>query len=206
MGTVPFPGGVDAGSPTALASHTASRIQKRLERDAAQAFYVEFRAARNGVYGHSYVAYGELDARGTPASACYADVHPDGGFFRMAAGHFFPMRAETEPVEDTLRREVVSRYCRMLTPAEYRILTTAIARIRAACRFWNVLHYNCNDFCADVARAIGLRTPRTLMRPYQFIPTLRRLNEAEPSAAADTPAAIPDVLYGGGPIAARDAG
>jgi hypothetical protein len=34
-------------------------------------YYVEFRAAVDGVYGHSYIAYGRLNALGRPANATY---------------------------------------------------------------------------------------------------------------------------------------
>src|SRR5262245_44608978 len=39
----------------------------------APGYYVEFRTAQIGLYGHSYAAYGRVDARGNPASAEYAD-------------------------------------------------------------------------------------------------------------------------------------
>ena len=46
-------------------------------------YYVEFRAALDGVYGHSYIAYGRLITLGRPATAAYADIHPIGGFTSM---------------------------------------------------------------------------------------------------------------------------
>ena len=42
---------------------------------------------------------------------------------------------------------------------------------------WSILGYNCNDFVADVARGIGMQTPTTLSLPYDFIPTLKAMNE-----------------------------
>jgi hypothetical protein len=46
-------------------------------------YYVEFRVAVDGVYGHSYIAYGRLNALGRPATATYADIHPTGDFLSM---------------------------------------------------------------------------------------------------------------------------
>jgi hypothetical protein len=171
-----------AGSPAGIASPVRSCAQRTWAPDASGAAhsiarYVEFRVARNGVYGHSYVVHGDLGPTGQPATLSYADVHPNGGFLSMVPGHFIPVPASTTPLEDTLRREVTCAYRRGLTDIEYQAVDDAIARIRASRRSWAVLGYNCNDFCADVARAIGLRTPSTLMRPYRFIPALRRMNE-----------------------------
>ncbi len=60
---------------------------------AAHHYYIEFRVAVDGVYGHSYVAYGRLNARGQHATATYADIHPTGDIPSMVLGHFIPMNA-----------------------------------------------------------------------------------------------------------------
>jgi hypothetical protein len=159
----------------------------------AFSFFVEFRVAQNGVYGHSYLAYGRLNGSGWPATVEYADIHPVGGFTNMVLGHFIPIPAETQPEEETLQRSVTSAYRRTLSAHEYEKLTAAVARAHTDCRWWNVFAYNCNDFVADVARAIGLRTPRTITRPYEFIPALRELNEPAQASACgrNAPASLP---------------
>jgi hypothetical protein len=139
-------------------------------------YYVEFRVAVNGVYGHSYIAYGRLDSRGRPATAAYADIHPTGDLPSMVLGHFFPMDAATIPVKDTLGYKIARRFRRPLTAPEYGRLNAVIAHIRAARHSWSVLAYNCNDFVADVARAVGMQTPTTLSLPYDFIPALQATN------------------------------
>lgn len=65
-------------------------------------YYVEFRVAVDGVYGHSYIAYGHLNALGQPATTTYADIHPTGSVPSMVLGHFFPMEAATTPEKETL--------------------------------------------------------------------------------------------------------
>jgi hypothetical protein len=139
-------------------------------------YYVEFRVAQNGVYGHSYIAYGRLNALGQPATATYADIHPTGDIPSMVLGHFIPMEAATTPEKETLGRKIVSRFRRLLTAAEYHRLNAIIARTRAAGHAWSILAYNCNDFVADVARGIGMRSPTTLSLPYYFIPMLQATN------------------------------
>jgi len=143
----------------------------------AYPYYIEFRVAVDGVYGHSYIAYGRLNALGRPATATYADIHPTGDIPSMVLGHFIPMDAATSPEKDTLGLKIAGRFRRLLTATEYTRLKTIIARVRAARHAWSVLGYNCNDFVADVARAIGMRTPTTLLLPYDFIPELQVMNE-----------------------------
>jgi hypothetical protein len=120
-------------------------------------YYVEFRVAVDGVYGHSYIAYGRLDRLGQPASATYADIHPTGDFLGMVLGHFFSMKAATIPEKDTLGYKIASRFRRSLTAADYRRLKSVIVRIRAV--------------------GMGMQTPTTLSLPYDFIPRLQVINE-----------------------------
>jgi hypothetical protein len=161
----------------ALAPNLARAEPMRAAETEGYPYYVEFRVAENGVYGHSYIAYGRLNAQGQPATAAYADIHPTGDFPSMVLGHFIPMEAATKPEKDTPDRRIVSRFRRPLTAAEYHHLNAVIARTRAAGHAWSILAYNCNDFVADVARGLGMQTPITLSLPYEFIPTLRQMNE-----------------------------
>jgi hypothetical protein len=140
-------------------------------------YYVEFRVAVDGVYGHSYIAYGHLDSLGRTATATYADIHPTGDSLSALLGHFFPMEAATIPEKDTLGYKIARRFRRPLTAVEYDRLNSVISHIRAARHSWSVLAYNCNDFVADVARAMGMQTPTTLSLPYDFIPRLQAINE-----------------------------
>jgi hypothetical protein len=75
-------------------------------------YYVEFRVAVDGIYGHSYIAYGQLDSFGRPATASYADIHPTGDFPSMVLGHFLAMEAATVPEKDTLGYKIASRFRR----------------------------------------------------------------------------------------------
>ena len=162
-------------------------------------YYVEFRVAVNGVYGHSYIAYGRLDSRGRPATAAYADIHPTGDLPSMVLGHFFPMDAATIPDKDTLGYKIARRFRRPLTAPEYGRVNAVIAHIRAARHSWSVLAYNCNDFVADVARAVGMQTPTTLSLPYDFIPALQAINASKRrQVSAPPPARVAEV----GPSAA----
>jgi hypothetical protein len=170
--------GVFAAAPGVAASIGAA-AQTQVTQAKEYPYYVEFRVAVNGVYGHSYVAYGRLDSLGRPATAAYADIHPTGDLPSMVLGHFFPMHAATIPEKDTLGYTIARRFRRPITAAEYARLNAVIAHIRAARHSWSVLAYNCNDFVADVARAVGLQTPTTLALPHDFIPALQAINASK---------------------------
>jgi hypothetical protein len=182
-----------AAAPAGAASTGAAAPTQVTEAE-GYPYYVEFRVAVNGVYGHSYVAYGRLDSLGRPATAAYADIHPTGDLPSMVLGHFFPMHAATIPEKDTLGYTIARRFRRPITAAEYARLNAVIAHIRAARHSWSVLAYNCNDFVADVARAVGLQTPTTLALPYDFIPALQAINASKRrQISAPPPARVAEV-------------
>jgi hypothetical protein len=143
--------------------------------------YIEFRVAQIGTYGHSYVAYGRLDARGSPAEFNYADLYPNwAGYLGMALGHVLPVPANTEWNPDVAKLPVASVYRRKLTSDEYKKLVVAVRRARANRNpYWNGLTNNCNHFVAELALSIGLRVPSPLLLSYVFVPALRDLNETD---------------------------
>jgi hypothetical protein len=159
---------------------SAEQTQSPATPAARGSHYIEFRVARIGTYGHSYVAYGRLDARGSPAEFNYADLHPMGGYLGMALGHVLPVPANTEWNPDVAKLPVASVYRRKLTSGEYKKLLAAVRLARANRNpYWNGLTNNCNHFVAELARSIGLRVPPGLLLSYAFVPALRDLNETD---------------------------
>jgi hypothetical protein len=165
---------------------------------ASGGYYIEFRVAQIGAYGHSYVAYGRLNGAGKPASAQYADLHPRGNYAVMALGHVLPVPANTVWDPDVLKLPVASSYRRKLSAADYQKLLAAVKRANANKNpYWNAISNNCNHYVAELARAIGLRAPNDFQVSYSFVPALRELNEgqqaarpeARPDAARKKPAA-----------------
>jgi hypothetical protein len=151
-------------------------------------YYIEFRVATIGTYGHSYVAYGRLNAQGQPASTQYADLHPRGNYAVMALGHLLPVPANTQWDPDVLKLPIATTYRRKLTAAQYQKLLAAIQKAKAnAHPYWNAVTNNCNHFVGELAAAIGLKTPSNFQVSYAFIPALRDLNE-EAGASQAPPA------------------
>jgi len=155
------------------------------------AYYIEFRAADIGVYGHSYIAFGRLGAGGRPASVQYADFHPEGGTLGLAVGHAVPVAADMTPEKETLTLPITSSFRRAITAAQYQKILATIQRVHANNHVWSALAYNCNSFVGDVAEAIGMKAPTSLLFSTSYIPALRYLNDASArtaSASAVAPA------------------
>src|SRR5262245_47158606 len=85
-------------------------------------YFVEFRVATIGAYGHSYAAYG------SGSHVKYADLHPMGNYALMAIGHVLPVPANTEWDPEVLKLPIASRYRVSLTAAQYNRLVVAIAK------------------------------------------------------------------------------
>lgn len=140
-------------------------------------YYIEFRAARIGTYGHSYVVYGRLNARGEPADFHYTDRHPMGNYGIMALGHVLPVPANTQWDPEVLTLPISSTYRQRLTAGQYQNLLRAVRAAQAeTAPTWNALANNCNHYAAGLARAAGLKAPTNLQLSYDFVPTLRELN------------------------------
>jgi hypothetical protein len=149
-------------------------------------YFIEFRAAKIGGYGHSYVAFGRLDRRGNPESTSYADLHPMGNYAVMTLGHFMPVPANTEWDPEVLTLPVSYKYRVKLNDSQYNSLLAALERHKANPRHWNAFAYNCNHFVGELAGAVGLRVPEGLNLSTGFIPALQEINTGSP------PVFVPD--------------
>jgi len=171
----------------AASAHAQTKKQSSLAVATATAtdrYYIDFRVAQIGAYGHSYVAYGRLNARGKPADAHYADLHPMGNYFIMAMGHVLPVPANTVWDPDVLKLPVASSYMRPLNAAQYARLQVALREAQARKQpYWNAITNNCNHFIGELAQAVGLRVPSDFQLSYMFVPALRRMNERSEGAA-----------------------
>src|SRR6186713_1798401 len=153
---------------------------------AAGGYYIEFRAARIGFYGHSYVAYGRLDRQGNAETTTYADLHPVGNYAVMAIGHFVPVPANTEWDPEVLDLPIAHKYRVKLNDTQYNNLLAALKRVNANRAYWNAVTNNCNHYVGQLAEAIGLRVPAQFHMSIGFIPDLQEMNEAAAPAMADS--------------------
>jgi hypothetical protein len=141
-------------------------------------YYIEFRAARIGIYGHSYVAYGRLDRQGNAETTTYADLHPMGNYAVMAIGHFVPVPANTEWDPEVLDLPIAHKYRVKLNDTQYNNLLAAVKRASANTAYWNAVTNNCNHYVGQLAEAVGLRVPMQFHLSMGFIPDLQEMNES----------------------------
>src|ERR1051325_2773259 len=145
-------------------------------------YFVEFRVATIGTYGHSYAVYG------SGSKVKYADLHPMGGYPVRALGPVLPVPANTEWDPDVLKLPISSRYRVSLTTAQYARLVAAVAKAKAnKSPTWNAITNNCNHFIGELAEAIGLKVPGSFQVSYSFVPAMKELNAVAHKDA--TPAA-----------------
>lgn len=141
-------------------------------------YFVEFRAADIGVYGHSYIAYGRLTRNGQPSQVHYADFHPQGGFSGLAIGHVVPVAGSFEPEPETLTLPLTATYRRSLTAAQYAHLLAAIEQAKSSHHVWSAEFYNCIHFVVDMAHAVDLKTPPVILLSAPTVKLIRAMNES----------------------------
>jgi hypothetical protein len=150
------------------------------DKPAGGGYFIEFRVAEIGAYGHSYAVYG---AQGGKQS--YADLHPMGGYAGMAVGHVLPVPANTQWNPEVLKLPVSARYRKALSADQYRRLLAAVQSAKAnKAPYWNAVTNNCNHFIGQLAQAVGLKVPGSFQVSYSFIPALKELNEGSSRGSA----------------------
>jgi hypothetical protein len=163
----------------------------------ANRYFIEFRSRTALSYGHAYVVYGKLDARGQMVNPQVGGIHPAStNVIPYMLGHVVPVPAEHGASDGDLEEEYVSaRYRVILNEAEYNRTVAYIRELEASTPVWHAVLYSCISFVADVARFVGLRTPPNGMYPEVFINNLRAMN----SGRDEQITLIPRVQWGMGP-------
>ncbi len=138
--------------------------------------FVDFRARPGALWGHTFILYGRVDPRGQRIELHRAGLYPDDGQSGLILGSFVPVSATVRAVRDDFTEMPSAIYRRKLSAAEYARLKATVARLRANEHRWHMLMYNCNDFSQDVAHALGLRTPPSILVPNAWVRALKVLN------------------------------
>jgi hypothetical protein len=153
------------------------RINVPEMRSADEGYFVEFRSRPGYLFGHTYLVYGRLNARGRPATEKYAGSYPIDGQRGLIIGSVIPVPSSVRGVEEDYKLRPSNIYRRRLSAAQYARLRSVIRHVSANDRHWNLLFANCNDFAIEVARGMGLTTPPSWVLPEVFIAGLREMNE-----------------------------
>jgi hypothetical protein len=172
-----------AEAPAKVAAHRAAVAENKR-------YFVEFRGRSAATYGHLYILFGELNARGEVIKSKIAGLYPAGdrqdcdncSLANWTIGHLIFVPSGTTATDGDLEEKyVTARYRVMLDKAQYDKLTDYVANFQANPPLWNALFKNCVSFGRDVADLLGLKVPQIMwvtpwLEPEQFVTQLRELN------------------------------
>lgn len=148
------------------------------QRKSGNRYFIEFRSRYAYTYGHSYVVFGRLDARGRmikPEVAGLAPKSDDPSVYM--AGHMVPVEASTGWTDGDLEPEYMSAYWRViLSEAQYKEVVAYIRKLQANSPVWHASLYNCNAFVGKIAGFMGYRAPFHWLLPQDYITKLRKTN------------------------------
>lgn len=144
------------------------------QSSAGERYFIDFRARQSTYIGHTYIVYFRVGADGRVAEEHHEGLIPEEDVWN---GLFSPIRATIRKYKDDTRLPVTDIYRRELTAAEFVRVGRAVRMLRATQRRWHLIFYNCNDFAIEIAEALGLRRPPSLMPPNVWVSTMRALNE-----------------------------
>ena len=141
-------------------------------------YYVEFRARRDNVFGHSYVVLGAVDGQGRARRLGTMG-------FGTATGApsglpaIFGSAGRIGYTNDDIVSKPIERFRISIDRATvHRIARTTGAMHRTWTAYW-LLSRNCNTFAGAIATEVGLNVPHVdAVRPDTYVRELRRLNSA----------------------------
>lgn len=159
-----------------LAPHATPRGDKN--------YFIEFRARSALSYGHTFAAFGRLNAQGQIESFEVAGLHPAGeSSVPWSIGHVIAVPSETGPSDGDLEEEYITARFRVdLNEEQYRKVVAYIRKLQNNSPLWHAVLYNCSAFVSDIGRFMGLRAPNPLLFPADFINTMREMNTDKASA------------------------
>lgn len=140
---------------------------------AGERYYIDFRARPSTYIGHTYVVYYRLDAGGRVIEQHHAGLIPEEDVWK---GLLSPIRATIRKYKDDTRLPPTVVYRRQITAAQFHRVHRAVGFLRTRQRRWHVVFFNCNDFGIEVAEALGLVRPPSLLPPSMWVGTLRLMN------------------------------
>ena len=140
-------------------------------------YFIEFRARRGHMFGHTIVVYGKLNERGEAIEMNSAGLYPVDNQAGLIIGSLLPVDGSVRAVKGDFKGPFTAIYRRKLTASQYRIVKHAVRLEKIHATHWHLIFFNCNDFVVRVADSIGLRTPPTLLLPPHFVAAIKAMNE-----------------------------
>jgi hypothetical protein len=177
--------GAEVQAPARRAKNTVRSASKPNVGKAATSApgqpFIEFRSRYALTYGHTFVVFGRLNARGEIGEIkpeMVAGLHPAGqGSELWTIGHVVPVPAETGWSDGDLEEEYVSnRFRVLLTEPQYTDLVAHIRHKQANSPMWHAALANCNLWTGEIAQYLGLQTGFHWLPSAEYIGKIKELN------------------------------
>jgi len=179
-----------AAAAMTLPAQSASAVEQATQATRAHApgkqYFVEFRGRSAASYGHLYVMYGQVNARGEVVKSQIAGLYPAGdkpdcencSLANWTVGHVVFVPSGTSATDGDLEEKyVTARYRVMLDRAQYQKLVAYVQKFKADPPLWHALWRNCVSFGRDIANVLDLKTPMFIwLTPEDFVNQLREMN------------------------------
>jgi hypothetical protein len=143
-------------------------------------YYIEIRMRRTPLLpvGHTYVAYGSLDANGNILDEKLIMLAPVGGYAGAALASGVPMPGILNPHPDDCRIRPETAYRVSLNAQRYEKLLLEVEKVRSETPKYLLFSYNCNHFMTRMAGAVGIRPPKNIYVPaLEYIYAMIEENE-----------------------------
>ena len=158
----------------ALATMRASAESAPRQGGSGERYFIEFRARPSTYIGHTYIIYGRIDVAGRAIDYTYAGLIPE---YNVWQGFFGLVPATVRHYKDDSLFKPNTIYRRSITAAEFDSVVRTVRFLRSIEHEWHPIFQNCNDFAIEVAEALGMRRPPSLMPPSMWVAMLRLMNE-----------------------------
>lgn len=177
--------GPSAATPHPAPAHVAVRSERK-------PYFIEFRSRSAMSYGHTFLVFGKLNAKGDIGKITADQVAGLSPFtenpWPWMIGHVVPVPAATGATDgDTEDIYITARFRVLLTKAEYDDDVAYIKKLQKRSPVWDAVFYNCNAWVGLVAEHMGLKIPASsLLYPEDYISELGKLNDGvvQPAVAA----------------------
>jgi hypothetical protein len=141
---------------------------------ASERYFIEFRARPSTYIGHTFIHYGRMNTDGRVVESNRAGLIPEEDAWK---GLIFPVRGTVREYKDDTRLPSRVIYRRQLTAAEFAGVGRTVRQMQATQHLWHGVFFNCNDFAVEIAEALHMRRPPSLLPPDVWVDALRALNE-----------------------------
>jgi hypothetical protein len=203
LGLTASPAGAEAFHPvSAFGDAQSATVAGKTADNLTNNYFFEFRGRSAAQYGHLYVLFGKVNARGEIVESDIAGLHPAGdandcencSITNWTLGHVMFVPSETGASDGDLEEKyVTARYRVMVDQAQYEKTVAYIRMLQAKNPLWHAVLRNCVSFGRDIAIFMGLQVPPTSWQePKTFVTGLRELNGgSEQGPLADAPVVDP---------------